>query len=339
MNALPDPLRTQVEPLGTHVSNWLGFTDPPKHTRMRKLIMKVFTPKLAEDMRPRIQQVTDGLIDRVQTQGKMDLIDDFAFPLPATVICEILGIPTANQEQFRAWIQELVAFVGGIGPSLANVALPAYHSYMKLADYFRDLTIQRRRDPRQDLLSALAAVEDEGEGLSEQELLGLCVFLFVAGHDTTVQLLGNGMWSLLSNPDQLARLRADPALAETAVEEFLRIESPVQIGTRLPREDLEIREKRIRQGQTVILMQSAANHDPEQFTDPDRLDIARQNNRHLAFGWGIHFCLGAPLARVEGQVAVNTLLRRLPGLRLVRDEPQWRHDINLRALETLPVTF
>ncbi|MCC7447910.1 MAG: cytochrome P450 [Anaerolineae bacterium] len=339
MNALSEPLRTQMAPLGIHVSNWLGFTDPPKHTRMRGLIMRVFTPKLAEDMKGRIQHIVNAMIDRVERQQHMDFMADFAFPLPAAVICDILGIPEGNQEQFRRWTEDLVLFVGGIGPSLAKVAPAAYRSYAELTGYFRNLTHERRLEPKPDLISALAAVEDEAGGLSEDELLGLCVFLFVAGHETTVHLIGNGLYSLLNDQAALERLKTDPALMGTAVEEFLRYESPVQIATRLPVEDIALRGRHIRKGDTVILLQSAANRDPAQFSNPDRLDVGRTKNKHLAFGWGIHFCLGAPLARTEAQIAFTTLLQRLPAIRLADPEPHWRQDINLRGLQTLPVLF
>jgi cytochrome P450 len=337
MGGMPDALREEMHDLGVHVSNWLGFTDPPKHTRMRKLVMRVFTPRLAEEMRPRIQQVVDELIASVEGRGQFDLIVDVAFPLPARVICEILGIPLDYQDRFRRWAEDMLLFAGAIGPAIAKVARPARQSYLELTAYFRELTRERRREPRADLLSALAAVEDEAGGLTETELMGLCVFLFIAGHETTVSLLGNGMFALLENPDQYDRLRAQPALIESAVEEFLRFESPIQLATRLPVENVSLRGREIKKGETVILMLSAANRDPERFVEPDRLDLGRLDNKHLAFGWGIHFCLGAPLARVETAVAVRTLFERLPNLRLTEEAPRWREDINLRCLRSLPV--
>ena len=339
MNAMPEPLRTEMSPLGAHVSNWLGFTDPPKHTRMRKLIMRVFTPRLAENMGGRIERIVNDLIDWVQPCGKMDLIADFAFPLPASVICEILGIPMDHQDRFRRWAEDMLLFAGAIGPAVAKVAGPAHQSYLKMTSYFRELTLQRRREPRADLLSALAAVEDEEGGLTEAELIGLIVFLFIAGHETTMNLLGNGIYALLSHPEELNRLKADPTLLETAVEEFLRYESPIQIATRLPIEDLEIRGRKIKTGQTVILMLGAANRDPDRFPEPDRFDVGRSDNKHVAFGWGSHFCLGAPLARVEAQVAVRLLLERVPGLQIEGEAPLWREDNNLRSLQSLRLSL
>lgn len=337
MNAMPEPLRTQMCPLGNHVSNWLGFTDPPKHTRMRALIMKVFTPRLAEEMSPRIAEIATGLLDRALCVGEMDFMAGFAFPLPASVICEILGIPMDYQARFRHWAEDMLLFAGAVGPSIAKVAVPAHKSFVELTGYFRDLTLQRRRDPRPDLLSALAAVEDEEGGLSEAELMGLSVFLFIAGHETTVSLLGNGLLALLNHPDELARLRREPALMASAVEEFLRYESPIQIATRRPIEDLAMRGKRILKGQTVVLMLGAANRDPERFPEPDRLDIGRPENKHTAFGWGSHFCLGAPLARIETQIALRLLLDRAPTIQRIGEAPQWRADNNLRSLRRLDI--
>jgi cytochrome P450 len=339
MSALPEPQRTKFSTLGEHVSNWLGFTDPPKHTRMRKLVMKDFTPKLAEDMRERIQQIVDTLLDKVERKGQMDLVNDFAYPLPATVICEILGIPGENQEQFRRWTEDITMFVGGVGPSLVRVADQAEKSRQELTRLFRELTLQRRREPRQDLLSALAAVEGKDEGLTEQELMGLLVFLFVAGHETTVGLIANGMLLLLQNRSELERLKRDPSLMETAIEEFLRYESPIQIDTRLPNDDIEMRGRHIHKGQAVMIVRAAANRDPAQFPDPDRLDVGRQNNKHLAFGWGIHFCLGAPLACIEAQTAVKTILDRLPEIRLRSEDVVWWENMVLRCPQSLPVVF
>ena len=337
MNAMPEPLRTQMCPLGDHVSNWLGFTDPPKHTRMRGLIMKVFTPRLAESMGPRVEEIVTGLLDRALPKGEMDFMAEVAFPLPASVICEILGIPMDYQDRFRRWAEDMLLFAGAVGPSIAKVAAPAHQSYVELTGYFRELTLERRRAPRGDLLSALAAVEDEEGGLSEAELMGLSVFLFIAGHETTVSLMGNGLLALLNHPGELARLRREPALLPLAVEEFLRFESPIQIATRLPVEDLVLRGKTIRRGQTVVLMLGAANRDPERFEHPDQLDVGRTENKHTAFGWGSHFCLGAPLARIETQTALRLLLKRAPDIHITGAKPQWREDNNLRSLRSLPV--
>ena len=339
MSALSEPDRTRFRSLGEHVSNWLGFTDPPKHTRMRGLISGVFTPALAENMRDRTQEIVDELIDDVERSGRMDLVGDLAYPLPATVICEILGVPAGDQRQFKVWADDIAAFVGATGPYAARAAERAEESRKELTGMFRELTLQRRREPREDLITALAAKEGEEEGLTEQELLGLCVFLFVAGFETTVSLISNGMLLLLQNRAELERLRSDPSLMETAIEEFLRYESPIQVDTRLISEDVELRGRSLRKGQAVMMVRGAANRDPAQFPDPDRFDVGRQNNRHVAFGWGIHFCLGAPLARVEARIAVKTLLERLPNMRLENDQMDWWENMTLRSLRSMPVVF
>ena len=340
MSGLAEPERTRLAPLGEHVSNWLGFTDPPKHTRMRDLVSGTFTFRHAEGLRNRIQQIVDSLLSEVEARGEMDLVDDFAHPLPATVICEILGVPMENRAQFRSWIEDITEFIGGLGASyLKRTADKAEESRKELTHLFRELTLQRRREPREDLITALAAVEGEEGGLSEQELLGLCVFLFAAGHETTVSLIANAMVSLFQNPGELERLRSDPSLMKTAVEEFLRYEPPIQIDTRLMVEDVELRGRTIRKGDAVMLVRAAANRDPEQFPDPDRLDIGRQNNTHLTFGQGIHTCLGAPLARIEGQVALTTLLERFPDIRLQSEEVDWWENMTLRSPRTLPLVL
>lgn len=338
MRALPEPQRTELRPLGEHISNWLGFTDPPKHTRMRKLVSKVFTPKLAEDMRDRIQAIVQALIDRVQSRGQMDIIKDFAFPLPATVICEILGIDSDKQDHFKCCLDDINAFVGGFGPSLITTANQAYKSQKEVAGFLRELSLQRRNQPLSDMISALAAVEDMDGGLTEQELLGLCVFLFSAGEETTVSLIGNGMLLLMQNPDVLERLKKNPELSKSAIEEFLRYESPIQILPRLAVEDVQIRDRWIRKEQAVILVLSSANRDPSVFPDSNRLEIDRSNNRHLAFGWNRHFCLGAPLARIEAQIAITSLIQQFPGIRIQDKKAlRWRENLTIRCLECLPV--
>jgi len=337
MRSLPKSMQAKHRSLGEHVSNWLGFTDPPKHTRLRKLVMKTFKPNTFQRMRPRIQQIVDELLDKMDGGERIDFINEFTFPLPAAVICDILGIPPADQDQFRKTAEDLTAFVGGVGPTLVSAADRAHQAFLDLADYFRKLANRRRREPGDDLISVLITVNEDGESLDEKELLGMCVFLFVAGHETTVSLLGNGMLALLRFPGELEKLRHDPSLMESALEEFLRFESPVQQNTRLAVDDLEIGGQHINKGQGVLLMLSAANHDPAQFPDPDRLDIARPDNRHLAFGYGIHFCLGAPLARLEAEIAFSSFLERFKHIELESNNVQWRRDMVLRSLRSLPI--
>ncbi len=316
---------------------WLVFRDPPDHSRLRSLLNKAFTHRVAERLRPKIQEVADDLLDRVQAARRMDVIADYAFPLPVIVIAELLGVPVEDRHQLRQWANDLVGAIDitetpEVIERAGNVTLQFY-------DYLRDLLHQRRSNPKDDLMSALIIAEEQGESLSEDELLGMCVFLLLAGHDTTLSLVGNGMLSLLRHPDQLEKLRRDPTLITTAVEEFLRYESPVQLTFRLALVDIEIGGKPIQKGQYVCIGFGAANRDPDQFPEPDRLNVARHPNRHLAFGGGIHFCPGAPLGQMEGQIAISTLLRRMPNLQLESNQAAWRRMVVFRGLKTLPVSF
>ncbi len=322
------------------LSGSMLFRDPPDHTRLRALVNKAFTPRAVEAMRPHIQQIVDDLIDAVRDAKAMDVIADLAYPLPVTVICEMLGVPVGERREFRQWSLD-------IGRSLDAIAMPSDPLVIErgnaarraLTDYFRTLAAKRRARPRADLLSALIAAEEQGDRLSEAELLATCVLLFVAGHETTVNLIGNGLLALLRHPDALRALRDDASLIGGAVEELLRYDGPVQRTGRIANSDAEIDGHKIPEGTLVLGLIGAANRDPAQFPEPDRLDVRRADNRHLAFGWGIHFCLGAPLARAEGQIALLTLARRLPGLALAATTPEWRESATLRGLRSLPVAW
>jgi cytochrome P450 len=314
--------------------------DPPDHTRLRSLVSKAFTPRVVERLRPRIQQIVDGLLDRAQRTGGMDLIEEFAYPIPVNVICEMLGVPVEDHERFKGWSIDVARGLDSILlPVDSEVPRRSMAARTALADYFRELIARRRAAPRADMLSDLIAAEEAGDKLTEHELLATCILLLIAGHETTVNLIGNGTLALLRHPDQLQRLRESPALIGSAVEELLRFDGPVQRTARIPSEDITIDGRKIAAGEMVMPFIGAADRDPAQFPDPDRLDITRTDNRHIAFGWGIHFCLGAPLARVEGQIAINTLLRRLPRLALATDAPEFRESLTLRGLKSLPVTF
>jgi pimeloyl-[acyl-carrier protein] synthase len=316
------------------------FQDPPDHTRLRALVSRAFTPRVVEVMRPHIQEIVDGLLDRVDGARAMDVIEDLAYPLPVTVICEMLGVPAADQDIFKTWSTDIARSLdAAILPADSDAIPRGRDARLGLADYFRSLIATRRKNPKPDLLSALIAAEEEGNKLSEGELVSTCMLLLIAGHETTVNLIGNGLLALLQHPDQLRALRDDPGLIQTGVEELLRFDGPVQRTGRMTTAEVEIGDKRIPRDSVVVSVIGAANRDPKQFADPDRLDVSRKDNRHIAFGFGIHFCLGAPLARLEGQIALGTLLRRMPKLALVSDVPEWRESSTLRGLKSLPVTF
>lgn len=311
--------------------------DPPDHTRLRALVHRAFTPRLVEQMRGRIQALADELLSTASGRGSMDLIRDYALPIPTTIIAEMLGVPDADRHRFHRWSRVIVsATPSGWG---MIKAIPSAIAFLR---YIRRLVTAKRAEPRDDLVSSLVQVEEAGEQLSEDELVSMVFLLLIAGHETTVNLIGNGMLALLGNPAEMTRLREDPTLIKSAVEELLRYDSPLETATeRYAREDVTIAGVTIPRGGIVYAALASANRDERQFPDPDRLDIAREPNRHLSFGLGPHYCLGAPLARLEGQVAIGTLVSRLPNLRLAveRGSLRWRRGLVLRGLETLPVAF
>ena len=312
--------------------------DPPDHTRLRSLVSKAFTPRVVEGLRPRIQQIVDALIARAEAMGSMDLIEEFAYPIPVNVICEMLGVPVEDHERFKGWSLDIARGLDSIWlPPESDIPRRSGAARHAIADYFRGLIAERRISPRGDLLSALIAAEEAGDTLSEDELIATCILLLIAGHETTVNLIGNGTLALLRHPGELRRLRETPGLITSAVEELLRYDGPVQRTARIPSTDVTIGGRTIGKGEMVMPFIGAADRDPSQFPDPDRLDLARTDNRHIAFGWGIHFCLGAPLARLEGQIAIDTLVRRLPKLEIATDEPEYRQSLTLRGLKALPV--
>jgi cytochrome P450 len=313
--------------------------DEPGHRRLRSLVSKAFTPRYIESLRPRIQEIADELLDEVQEQGQMDLVESYAFPLPINVISEMLGVPKADRPQIHIWSETIATgdrFVeaGASEERLAN--LRAFKAYVM------QLVAEKRKHPQNDLVSQLIAIEEEGNQLSEPELLSMITLLIFAGHETTSNLIGIGTLMLLDHPDQLAKLKADLSLVSSTVEELLRFNGPVIMPVpRFATEDIELAGQHIKKGDLLITALISANRDEKQFTDPDELDIARTLNRHIAFGQGIHVCLGAPLARLEGNIAFTTLFRRMPNLRLSvpRESITWRISANLRGLTALPVSF
>jgi len=323
----------------TGFTNTMLLQDPPDHTRLRTLVSRAFTPRAIEGLRGQIQGIVDGLLNAMLDRGEADLIADFAYPLPVSVINEMLGVPAEDRTLFRQWSFDIARSLDAIVLPDPDVIARGRAAGAAIGSYFEDLIAERRRTPRADLLSAMIAVEEAGDRLSTEELLATGLLLFLAGHETTTNLVGNGMLALLRHPGELRRLRQDPALVESGVEELLRYDSPVQRVSRLAYEDVTVGDRTILAGSVVLGLLGAANRDPDQFPEPDRLDLGRRDNRHLAFGWGIHFCLGAPLARLEGQLAFATLLRRLPRLALATERVEWRQTATLRGLEALPVRF
>ncbi len=318
-------------------STWLLSLEPPAHTRLRKLVGKAFSPAVVERLRPQTQKIVDELIDKVQQRGSMEIISELARPLPVRVISTMLGIPEEIQEQVYQWANDL----SGILDPLNSLETLVYMNQViqKFSDCFRELIAERENQPQPDLISALIAARDEGDKLSDDELLTVCMLLFATGEETTVNLIGNGMLALLHHPSQMELLKREPTMLASAVEELLRYDSPIQRIARIALEDLEVDGNKIAAGEQVILYLGAANRDPAQFPDCDRLLLNRSDNCHLAFADGIHHCLGAALARVEGQIAINTLVQRLPELKLQTNALEWRKNIALRGLKALPVIF
>jgi hypothetical protein len=329
------------EPMFRSMSHWMLQQDPPDHTRLRGLVVKAFTARRIEDMRPRIQQVVDQTIDAVLEKGHMDLIEDFAFRLPVTIICDMLGIPEEHREVFYNGSRNGGRILDPVPLSPEEITQANMVDAMTKM-YFEPLFEIRRRNPGNDLITQLIQAEEAGDKLSNEEMTANIILLFGAGHETTVNLIGNGLLALYRNPDQLALLKANPSLTTNAIEEFLRYDSSVQMTGRVALEDIEdIGGKRIPKGENVLCLLGSANRDPAVYPDrPERLDITRPNVRPLSFGGGIHFCLGAQLARLEAEVAISTLLRRLPELKLDDAEnPEWRPTFVLRGLKQLPASW
>ena len=312
-------------------------SDPPTHTRLRSLVSKAFTPRAVRTLTPRIEQIVDELLDAATRGSGMDVIADLAYPLPITVIAELLGVDTDRRDFFRDVSQKVTVAMGPITD--AAVAQRASEGRNQLVAYFDDHIARRRLDPRDDLVTALVQAEDGGDVLSHRELIAMLLLLLIGGHETTVNLIANGLLALLRNPEQFELLRTTPSIAPRAVEELLRFDAPVQYSGRIAKADMELAGRLIRAGEPVRLMLAAANRDPEAFDDPDRLDLKRTPCAHLSFGMGIHSCLGAPLARIEAEIALPALIGRFPQMRLGAGELRYRPAAVLRGLEALPVTF
>jgi cytochrome P450 len=326
------------EPAVVELSHMMLMRDPPDHTRLRGLVTKVFTARKIEEMRPGIQAITDRLLDRVAGRGQMDAIRDLAFPLPVLVICELLGVPEEDRAGFVNATASGAALLNPVPPTREELDR-ANEGTLATGAYFEALFEQRRKQPRDDLLSLLVQAEEAGDRLTTQELRANVTLLFAAGHETTVNLIGNGIWSLLCNPSQWSAIRSDPRLIPNAIEEILRFECPVQAVARTVAEPIEFGGIEFRKDELIVGLIGAANRDPAVFPDPDRLDVTRERLKPLSFGGGIHFCIGAQLARIEAEVVFSTLLRRMPDLTLTDTEPRWRESFTLRGLITLPASW
>ncbi len=327
-----------LTPLAQVMVRQMLFLDPPDHGRVRGLASKAFTPRRVEVLRSHIQDITASLLDAVQDKGEMDIIADLAYPLPAIVTAELLGVPTSDWQQLTAWSADFAQVLGNFQHNPDHAA-KVIQSLEEMIVYFRAAIRENERHPREGLINALMTAEQDGDRLSEDEVIANTIVTMVGGQETTTNLIGNGTLTLLRHRDQLEKLRSDLSLVSSAVEELLRYESPSQHTARLAPDDVQLGGKTIRKRQAAIAVMGAANRDPERFPDPDRLDICRPDNRHVAFAWASHFCFGAPLARIEGQTAFTALLQRMPNLSLKPGPITWRENLGLRGLTALPVTF
>ncbi len=336
INQFPAEARAEFAEFERLFSMWMLFYDPPEHTRPRRSISRGFGLEFLNRVRAKVQAVVDELLDAVEYKGCMEAISEFASPLPAIVIGELMGVPREERSRFVTWSAEIAEFFGSSSPTL-EMARRAQRSLIELNRYLASIANARRGHPGDDLISIL--LSDQQCTLREEELHAQCAMLLFAGHETTRNLIGNGLLALLQNPDQERLLRYNPCLARTAVDEFLRYDSPVQIGTRLAKQDLELYGNTIRSGDLIIFLLGAANRDPQEFLNPDELDITRDPNRHVSFGYGPHMCLGAPLARLEGEIAFHTLLRRFAAIQLTSVGLEWSSNFGFRGLRSLPLSF
>jgi cytochrome P450 len=313
------------------------FRDPPDHTRLRGLVQKAFTPRVVEELRPRVEQICDTLLDTAFERGSCDLVADYAYPLPVQIIVEMLGVPAEDHEQFRVWSDALAR---GLDPDFLlppEAVQQRLNGILSFVQYFAGLIEQRRAHPGDDLLTRLLQAEEKGDVLTQGELLSTCILLLVAGHETSVNLIAGGALALIDHPDQLARFRDDPGVARSGVEEMLRYVAPVQLTGRVALEPIEVGGVVVSPGEFAMLLIGSANRDPAAFTDPDTFDVARSDNNNLGFGFGIHHCLGAPLARLEAQVALTALTRRTRGIERSGDDLSYKENVVLRGLAALPV--
>ena len=336
----PEYQRGSIDSLVRYLNHWMVFRDPPDHTRLRRLFNKAFTPTSVSNLRPSIETIVAHLIDGMEAKARrgetVDYIADFAYPLPASVIMDLLGVPRADLERVKLWSDDIALFIG-TAQVAGNKYLRAESGAKAMSDYFRTLVEARTAKPHDDMISHLVLARDDRDALTTDEIIGTCILLLFAGHETTTNLIGNGFLYSMRHREQWERLVADPSLAGSAVEEYLRYDGPSGALARVAAADLEMGGKTIRQGQRLFAFMNSANRDPEAVADPDRFDIGREPNVHLTFGHGIHFCLGAPLARLEAQIAATRLAERLPDLRLSGGDPEWHDSLILRGVKRLPL--
>ena len=335
---LPLPLSRQSEfsELARMLGLWLIFMDPPEHTRLRKLLNKGFSAAAVEGLRPQAEAIVDQMLKPLQHGSEVELMSEFANPMPVRIISELLGVPQALHGTFVNASRAIAVFRGNPNRTVEE-ARAAQDALIELTEFFRKTVAERRRNKGSDLISLLIDIEEEGEVLTEEELYAQCIALLFAGHETTRNLIGNGMYALLQHPQETAELRERPEMIRSAVEELLRYESPVQFTARVLKEDIEVCGQQIRKGWTVLCMLGAANRDPKQFKEPNQLDLKRLNNQHLAFSAGLHFCIGAQLARLEGRIALLNLVQRFPEMKLTGPRPEWASTFGFRGLKSLPV--
>ena len=327
-----------IGPIAQVMVKQMLFLDPPAHTRLRSLAATVFSPRRVKVLEEHIRAIAHDLIDKVLAKGRMDVMSDIAEPLPAIVTAELLGVPVEDHDQLKDWSKDFAEMLGNYqhNPNRIPKVLKSTEGMLK---YFRERIAEQKYSPREGLIQSLLTAEIDGDRLTEEEVIANTIVTMVGGQETTTNLIGNGLLTLLRNPEEKARLMADYSLIPSAIEELLRYESPSQQTGRIAREDVMIGGQEIRKGQAIIAVMASGNRDAERFPEPDKLDLARTDNRHLAFGWASHFCFGAPLARLEGQIMLETMLRRLPQLELVSSDLTWRDNLGLRGLNALPVTF
>ena len=333
---LPISRQAEFSELARMLSLWMIFMDPPEHTRLRKLLNKGFSPAAIEGLRPQVEAVVDRMLAPLKRGSEVELMREFANAMPVRIISELLGVPQEMNDTFISWSRAIAVFRGSPDRTVEQ-ARAAQDALIALTDFFRKTVAERRRNKGNDLISLLIDIEEEGEVLTEEELYAQCIALLFAGHETTRNLIGNGMYTLLQHPQETAELRENPEIIRSAVEEILRFESPVQFTARVLKEDIEVCGQRIPKKWSILCMLGAANRDPKQFKDPNRLNLKRLNNQHLAFSAGPHFCIGSQLARLEGQIAILNLLQRFPQMKLTGPRPEWASTFGFRGLKSLPV--